>query len=167
MLRPLNNANTFIGAIFFLCAIGVAHADQSRLFFHDSLNELEMTYAGKPFLLSVWSMECPPCFKELKLLGKLREEYPKFNVILISADSPDLIDEAERFLVQFNLSAVNSWIYGSNRSDQLRYAIDPRWYGEMPRSYFYNKDCARTSVSGLLSEDVLKRWIVATSDAKF
>ncbi len=165
MLPPLNSIKVFLRAILFLCAIGVAHADQPKLFLHSSLDELEMTYAGEPFLLSVWSIECGPCFKELEVLGKLREEYPAFNLILLSADSADVMEEVEGFLTEFNLSEENSWVYGSNRSEQLRYVIDPAWYGEMPRSYFYDKDGKRTSVSGLLSEGVLRRWIASTIDS--
>lgn len=165
MLHPLIRFSVFLGAITFFCSVNVAQADQPKPFFHNSLDELEMTYAGKPFLLSVWSIECGPCFKELDVLSKLKEEYPGFNLILLSADSVGVMGEVEQFLTEYNLSEVNSWMYGSNRTEQLRYAIDPAWYGEMPRSYFYDKDGKRKAVSGLLSEDVLRRWIASTMDS--
>ncbi|MGK0441742.1 MAG: thiol-disulfide isomerase/thioredoxin [Pseudohongiellaceae bacterium] len=140
----------------------MANAEQPKSFFHNSMNELESTFAGEPFLLSVWSIECAPCLKELKVFSKFKKIYPDFNLVLLSADGPDLIDEAGRVLEQFNLVGTSSWVYGTDRSEQLRYSIDPTWYGEMPRSYFYDRGGQRKSRSGLLSEAALIKWITST-----
>lgn len=164
MSKPLNKFKCILHAMLLLCTSSVAYSGQPKPFFYNSMDELEATFSGEYFLLSVWSIECAPCLKELKVLSRLKKQYPDFNLVLLSADGPDLVDDAEKFLDDLNLSSITSWIYGTDRSENLRYAIDPRWYGEMPRSYFYDKEGQRTSTSGLLSEDVLLKWIASTSN---
>lgn len=138
-----------------------AQALEPKPFDQNSLQTIEKAYDGQPFLLSVWSMECLPCHKELKLLGELANEYPDFNLVLISTDGLEQAEATDAFLSSFQLSNVDSWIYASEDQDRLRYSIDKNWYGEMPRSYFYDHQGQRQAASGLLSEQILRNWMSA------
>ena len=160
MFHLLTNVKHFVLWLILSCMFASAYADIPKPFFSDSLRELETTYKDKPFLLSIWSLSCAPCVDELKTLGRLKKIHPDLNLVLLSADNPELANEAHQFLTKVELQDVNSWIYGSNQPERLRYAIDKNWYGEMPRSYFYSKDGKRQSVSGVIKEQILKNWIV-------
>ena len=65
-------------------------SDQSQLstFLPGSYETILKRYQGRPFLMVFWSLDCPPCFQELTMLGKLIENYPAFNLVLVSTDSP-------------------------------------------------------------------------------
>ena len=43
--------------------------------------------------------------------------------------------------------------------ERLRYAIDPAWGGELPRSYLFDAAHRRQAHSGLLDEAQLKDWL--------
>ena len=109
----------------------------------------------KPFLLVMWSIDCPPCHDELMLLGHYLKEKPDFKVILISTDSAVNIDEIQQILLESQLHNQESWVFSEAPPNQLRYAIDPRWYGELPRSYLYNQCHERKAFSGKLTTDLI------------
>ncbi|MGY8814879.1 MAG: hypothetical protein ACKVHQ_09190 [Gammaproteobacteria bacterium] len=43
--------------------------------------------------------------------------------------------------------------------ERLRYSIDPDWFGELPRNYFYDANSSRIGFSGKLTEDILLEWL--------
>ena len=130
----------------------------------DSYNKLLMDN-GDAFLMVMWSLDCPPCIKELKLLGMLYKNNPDFNLVLVSTDSPSRNVEINDLLKESGLANSNSWVFSDESSQKLRYSIDPRWYGELPRSYFHNKGGEyRRSVSGLLETVEILTWLKASLD---
>jgi hypothetical protein len=78
---------------------------------------------------------------------------------LISTDSPDDRQTAKRLLDRFELHSFDNWIFGDNFPERLRYHVDPGWFGESPRSYFYATDHQRTPHSGILSRKFLETWL--------
>ena len=48
-----------------------------------------------------------------------------------------------------------------DRFAKLRYGIDPSWFGELPRSYFYDAAHNRLPHSGALNEDHIEAWLAA------
>lgn len=109
-------------------------------------------------LVTIWSLDCPPCMKELDLLGRMKEKYPGFKLVLINSDGLGTAQEAEALLSSFGLALNDSWIFASDEVERLRYSIDPQWYGELPRSYIYDKG-ERTGHSGLIDEAWLHGWL--------
>jgi hypothetical protein len=59
-------------------------------------------FTGKPFVVSLWSIDCAPCRLNLDMLGQMKK-------------------------------------------------ADPGWYGELPRSYFYDAEHNMMSHSGILT----------------
>jgi hypothetical protein len=43
-------------------------------------------------------------------------------------------------------------MFSDENSDKLRFEIDPKWYGELPRTYFFNAAHQRVGMSGVLSK---------------
>lgn len=142
---------------------GFVSADElaPRPFRSGSLTAITAAREGKPFVLNLWSIDCPPCRAELALLAKLVREHPTFDLVLIAADDPADAGAAQALLAERGLSGVESWIFGEADPQRLRYEIDPAWYGELPRSYFYGPKHERIAVSGVLKEKQLSAWLAA------
>lgn len=109
-------------------------------------------------LVTIWSLDCPPCMKELDLLGRMKEKHPGFKLVLINSDGIEAAQEAEERLSSFGLPLNDSWIFASEQVERLRFSIDPQWYGELPRSYVYDKG-ERAGYSGLIDETWLQGWL--------
>ena len=56
----------------------------------------------------------------------------------------------------YSLTLVSSDAFSP---EKLRYVIDQDWYGELPRSYYYDADHQRSSHSGTLSQQQLSAWL--------
>ena len=125
---------------------------------NDSYVRIEQSYAGLPFLVALWSLDCPPCMKELDMLSRVHQEYPNFKIVLINTDGLDANDDAESLLASFRLNSADTWIFASEETEKLRFSVDPQWYGELPRSYLY-RDNERRGHSGLIDETLLRDWL--------
>lgn len=125
---------------------------------YGSYAQIELSYAGLPFIVALWSLDCPPCMKELEMLSHVHRKYPEFAIVLINTDGVDANNEAESLLTSFNLNSTDAWIFGSQQAEKLRFSIDPQWYGELPRSYLYQND-ERRGHSGLIDQARLLEWL--------
>lgn len=144
---------------FFILGIGAAVAGSAPFPFESgSLQRILNSRAGKPFLLVLWSLECPPCRREMELLAKMRRQHPEIDIVFISTDGSERADEVEAALEQHDLEEAKSWIF-AGPVQRLRYEIDPTWYGVLPRSYFYDENHERAAVSGALEEAQIQAWL--------
>jgi thiol-disulfide isomerase/thioredoxin len=116
-------------------------------------------YQGKPFLMVLWSLDCPPCFQELAMLGKLIETYPEFNLVLVSTDSPSDRKELLGVINSKGVSSADVWVFSQANSSRLRFEIDHAWYGELPRSYFFDDQQQRQALSGILKRKAVEEWL--------
>lgn len=148
------------GAVGFLAlGIGSAVAGSAPLPFESgSLQKILDSRVGKPFLLVMWSLECPPCRKEMDLLAEMRRQHPRLDVVFVSTDGSELADRVEMAVERHGLEEAESWLF-AGPAQRLRYEIDPGWYGEMPRSYFYDANHERAAVSGALEESQIQAWL--------
>ena len=44
--------------------------------------------------------------------------------------------------------------------ERLRYTIGPDWHGELPRSYFFDKDHNMQSHRVIMTKELLQEWFV-------
>ena len=131
---------------------------QLATFMPGSYEEILKHYQGKPFLMVFWSLDCPPCFKELSMLGALIEDYPALKLVLVSTDSPGDRNELLDVISSKGLATADAWVFQSN-SSRLRHEVDRIWYGELPRSYFFDGQQNRRAVSGVLEREVIEEWL--------
>ena len=132
---------------------------QLKPFQSNSLEQIQAEHSNKPFILLLWSIECAPCRKELKLLQDFQDALTDANLILLATDNLQNQAEVQQVLTEYNLEHHNNWIFADDMPERLRYRIDPNWFGELPRAYFYDAQHKRTSKSGVLSPALLKDWI--------
>ncbi len=130
-----------------------------RPFVAGSLAEIVAARAGKPFAMAFWSVGCAHCPAELKALGALKRQYPKLDVVLVAADSPDEAPEVARLAERFGLGRVEQWVFADPMPERLRFEIDRRWLGELPRTHLYDHLHRLESVSGVVSRRKLATWI--------
>jgi thiol-disulfide isomerase/thioredoxin len=143
-------------------------AAELRPFTADSLAAIKAQYAGRPFILSLWSVNwCGHCITELTMLGKVAAELDargtqqKLPLVLVSTDTPESTPALQSTLKRLGLESVDSWVFDDAIPERVRYAVDPGWYGELPRTYLYNARHQREAVTGVLSEKKLKTWLQA------
>lgn len=150
----------------FKCAVWMALlimpglvAAEQQAFFSGSLEQIERRFAGEPFLLVLWSADCAPCRTELAILGETSRRRPEMNFVLVATDNLELQPTLIEILDEYGLGDAESWIFADPNVERLRYSIDPNWFGELPRSYFYDRNSNRTGVSGQLSRDRIIDWL--------
>ena len=146
--------------LFALLAGAAAQATEPRPFVAGSMQQIRAAYAGRPFVLALWSLTCSHCQEELAQLGTLQRRHPELNVVLISTDTPDDAKALAATLARHGLARAETWVYADAYAERLRYEIDPRWGGELPRTYFFDRAHAVTVRSGTLAPAELERWAV-------
>ena len=143
-----------------MTCVSVTHAcaDSFKEFTVDSFEQIKEHYNGQEFLVGLWSVDCPPCLVELQFMGELLELNPDLPYVLISTDPIEEREFAGDFLEDFQLDGIESWMFADSFVERLRYSIDPGWYGELPRSYFFDRSHDMQSHSGIVSEELLESW---------
>ncbi|TVT75177.1 MAG: TlpA family protein disulfide reductase [Denitromonas halophila] len=125
----------------------------------DGLAQIEARRAGSDFVLVLWSVDCPPCLKELALFGTLTDARARQRLVLIVTDDPERHAEADVLLKRFGLTDLEHWAFDASEPERLRQRVDPAWFGELPRSYFYPAGQPRQARSGLIDPPTLGRWL--------
>lgn len=153
--------------LFALVSSAALSAEPTKLqaFKHDSLNDISQNHVGKPFLLLLWSIDCPACYQELELIRHWSAENPHINIVFVSTDSIGQQDEVKQVIEEYQLSHLKHWVFAQQPHARLRSIIDPNWYGELPRSYLYNQQHKRYTHSGILSASSLKKIAAALNKA--
>lgn len=146
-------------AMLLLIAAGTAQAQPLQAFVRGSQQAIVTAQQGKPFVLALWSLDCVFCRDDLALLGKLMAKYPKLAVVTLATDPPEQRDEVQKVLDRYRLGGAANWQFADTFVERLRYEIDPQWFGELPRTYFYEADGTRSAVSGQLDAHEVERWI--------
>ena len=119
---------------------------------------IEKRYIDQPLIISFWSIDCPYCLDDLKKLGKALSKNTNVKLITVCVDGKESAKKAERILSQANLPKHEQYQYAEVDEDRLRYNIDPSWYGELPRTYFYDAAHQVTPLSGKISNSFLDKW---------
>ena len=140
---------------------GNAQAAAPQPFVVGSLQEILAQHAGKPVIVAFWSVGCTHCPAELKTLGALKRRHPGLNVVLVAADTPEDGPETQRLAACYGLGKVPQWVFADPIPERLRMDIDRRWYGELPRTHFYDAAHRLEAFAGVVPEARLRDWIAA------
>lgn len=150
----------FISGVLLLSALIPAWAAPPRPFGSDSLAAIQAKYAGRPFILSLWSVNwCGHCITELTLLGQVAKTQEDLPLVLVATDATEFSAAIEQMQNRLGLSRMDSWVFDDAIPERLRIAIDPSWRGELPRTYLYNARHQREVVTGVLNAEKLLSWL--------
>lgn len=126
-----------------------------------AFDEVKGQYQGKKWLTLLWSVDCPPCMKELALIQKLQQKQHHIAVVIINVDTHEgSAQQRNETLMHFDLVKLKHFHFQEGLEDQNRYQIDPQWFGELPRSYFIDEKGTFHGKSGLVSKDLLEKWLL-------
>jgi len=144
--------------LFFLFFSHFSFAYDFMPFDMNTRKVIEKRYIDQPLIISFWSIDCPYCIDDLKKLGKALSKNTNVQLITVCVDGKESAKKAERILSQANLPKHEKYQYAEVDEDRLRYNIDPAWYGELPRTYFYDAAHQVTPLSGKISNSFLDKW---------
>ena len=146
--------------MFFLGAAGIVGAAESiRPFTSGSLEQVLASRPNKPFILVLWSLDCQYCPIELKMLSELEKSHPGLDVVLIATDTIDDMPQLADRAANYGTAKFEQWVFAEDMPERLRQEIDGRWYGEVPRTYFYDQKHQRTVRMGLINKSLVEEWL--------
>lgn len=135
-----------------------ATPDALQSFGPDSMKELVARAGGKPLVVMIWSLDCAYCLPSFKALAQARSK-EGIQTATIATDPLD--DPESRRLMIEKLEAGSmtgdAWAFGPWPVARLRYAIDPAWRGELPRTYWFVKGRQVSRYSGALTSDLVMK----------
>lgn len=134
-------------------------AQEIKPFVRGSYQQIVSARKGKPFIINFWSLSCGYCKVELSMFRELVRKYPKLDLVVISTDTPEEVDSVSDTLETFSLGKSETWLFADSNTDRLRFEIDKRWYGELPRTYFIDADGNASAFSGKLEQKDVEQWI--------
>lgn len=136
-----------------------AMAQEIKPFARGSFQQLVSARQGKPFIINFWSLSCVYCRDELGMLKKLSKKYPRLDLILVSTDTPGEVKDISATLSEFSLNKAEAWVFADSNVERLRFEIDRKWYGELPRTYFINAKSEVKAISGKIEQKDVEQWI--------
>ena len=146
-------------ALLTVLGIAAASAAELRPFGQGEMARLLAEHQGRPFALTLWGLDCPYCKGTLRQLAVLARTHPTIDVVVVSTDTPGESKAIAAMLATTGLAKRDTWVFGDEAAERLRYEIDRRWAGEMPRTYLFDRDHKVTAFSGPLADGVLKQWL--------
>jgi thiol-disulfide isomerase/thioredoxin len=114
---------------------------------------------GKPYILVFWSLYCDPCREEMHQWGELQRRHPEVPILLVSTDGPEAHALTEKYLATQRLGRVQVWMFSDEFTERVRYAVDPAWRGELPRTYLFDRAHRAVARSGKVPAGEISDWI--------
>jgi hypothetical protein len=79
---------------------------------------------------------------------------------VINADLvPNAPSAVSAMLAQTGLVAAENWIFNDDFVERLRYEIDPRWRGDIPRTLLIARDGSTTVLEGVADLQKVRAWL--------
>ncbi len=86
-------------------------------------------------------------------MNELQRNRPDLNIVMLATDDVSIADQIQKVLAKNQLTNLDNWVFADKNAQRLRYEIDPKWFGELPRAYFLDKNHKRQGFSGALSQE--------------
>lgn len=137
----------------FSASLAAAAQPGVNAFGPDSFGQIAASAKGRPLVVMVWSLDCSYCEPSFTALAQAQRR--GVRVVTIATDSVEdgeAVALIRRKLANAGLQA-ETWAFGPAPVEQLRHAIDPRWRGEMPRSYWFDGKGNVQAYSGLITAE--------------
>ena len=114
-----------------------AQPSQPQAFQVGEMQRIVTRHGAGPLLVNFWSAHCAPCLQELPLLKQLAERHRHWQLVLVSTDGPEQAPAVTAALRRHGIDPARTWLFAEANAPALRFDVDRRWAGELPRSYFF------------------------------
>jgi len=108
----------------------------------------------QPTIVALWSSDCTYCKKNLKMLSRLAKSNKKLRVITVAAEPES--DQLLPILNPYGLTGPRC-AYGADNPEAIAYAIDPKWGGELPRTFLFDGRGGKEVVAGVISTGTVEK----------
>jgi thiol-disulfide isomerase/thioredoxin len=136
-----------------LCLSAQAEEAELKPFMTGSYQKILESHANQPLMLVMWSIDCPSCLKDMALISSIHKKKPELKIIMLATDDLTASDQIQQIVAKNQLSDLDNWVFADENTQKLRFEIDPKWYGEIPRTYFFDAAHHREGVSGVLTSE--------------
>jgi thiol-disulfide isomerase/thioredoxin len=134
--------------------------DQLHPFLRGSWKQIRDAHAGEPIVVHFWGLTCGPCRVEMPQLGRFLAERGDLKLVMIDADFvPNDPHDVAVTLAETGLARVENWIFADNFTERLRYEIDPRWQGDIPRTLLIAGDGSMSTIEGVADIARIRAWL--------
>ena len=104
----------------------------------DIMNEINSFKGEKVVILNVWALWCVPCVEEFPMIVELNESNEDLEVIFVSADFEDELQQVKSFLEK---QGVGPYSYIKKEKDELFIeGINKSWTGSLPFTVVFSKN---------------------------
>ncbi len=165
----LGSFNTSVIVLFIVLlstSMSVSSANETSImpFRQGSFQQIQRKHIDQPYIIAFWSETCGYCMKELALLGKLIKKHPDVGLVTISTD-PFLDEERlNTILASKNLQNVEKWVFADRNTARLYAEVGKTWRGELPLTYFFERDNKKIKHLGTINEQELITWFADQSN---
>jgi hypothetical protein len=153
-------------AVAMLALAGVAAAAQLRPFDAGSMKAIAASHAGRPYVLAFWSVHCAPCIEDMDDWRELQRRHPGLPVILVTTDPRSEHAQVSRILAKYRMDKVENWAFADEFAERVRFAVDPGWRGELPRTYFFDAAHLAEVRSGRIDRRRAEAWFARQRPAR-
>jgi len=148
-----------INLLSVLAAIAIA-TPAIHVFDTDGMARIGESQAGHPYVLMVWSLDCSYCHASIAALADAQRQQG-LGIVTLATESA--ADKGNAAAIRSTVAPLGpqaaTWAFGALPPEQLRYAVDPKWHGELPRSYWFDAQGRRIGVhSGLITPELIARF---------
>lgn len=148
MIRPT------ISLLFLLAAGPLAAADFTPLDRLAAKNLLNPESHRQATVVALWSSDCNYCKKNLQLLSGLARSNKKLRVITVAAEPEST--QLWPMLKPYALGGPR-YAYGTDNPEAIAYAIDPKWGGELPRTFLFDGHGGKETIAGVISTATVEK----------
>jgi thiol-disulfide isomerase/thioredoxin len=155
-----------LGLAMAVTAVPGAQASEPQPFERGSWAKIQAAHAGRPTIYHFWGLTCGPCLVELPHWGELMAKRRDLKLVLVAADPvPQPTDQVRATLERAGLGRAESWSFSDRFYEKLRFEIDPRWAGELPRTVMVAVDGSATVLPGVADIKKVRAWLDAQAAA--
>lgn len=139
-----------------------AVAAQVRPFERGTWASIVEEHKGKPFIVHMWGVTCAPCREELPEWGRLIEDRPPVDIVVVHAERlPPNTNVMHDMLEQSGLGEIQSWAFANAPVVRLIHEIDPNWRGELPVTMLVSRTGFTKLAIGKADMGEVRGWIAA------
>lgn len=135
--------------------------DSLRPFQPDSLKEVISQAGEKPLVVLIWSLDCSYCLSSFQALAQAKATHG-VDVVTVATDPFDDVEARRSITEKLQAGGLTgpAWAFGPWPVARLRFAIDPKWRGELPRSYWYKNGRLIASHSGAVTSEIATKYLL-------